>query len=152
MGEFFANPEIKIFLQILLAALLGGIVGIEREHKGKEAGLRTCILVAVGATLFTTISLSAFNSYIGMSGVSFDPSRIVGQVVLGIGFIGAGLIIHREHRVEGLTTAAGIWTVAAIGAAVGVKLYILAILSTFLIVAILTGLHLIEEKVFKTKS
>ena len=149
--EILANPQFQIFLQLLLATILGGLVGLEREYKKKEAGLRTYGLVSLGAALFTIISFQVFNSYIGKPGVSFDPSRIVGQIVLGIGFLGAGLIIFRGFRIEGLTTAAGLWVVAAIGVTVGIGLYFLAILVAFLALLILAGLRLVEEKFFESE-
>ena len=145
----FCNFEIVI--QLFLAIILGGLVGLERESLKKEAGLRTFCLVCLGATLFTTIAFEASDFLIGKPGVVFDPSRIIGQIVLGVGFLGAGLIIFRQARVEGLTTAAALWVVAAIGAAIGTKFYFLAILVTFLTILILTGFRLLEEKFLKTK-
>lgn len=114
--------------------LLGGFIGLEREHVGKSAGTRTYSLVAIGSTLFTIISLKAFS---GEGGVPVDPSRIVAQIVVGIGFLGAGLIMHRGSKVRGLTTAAAMWTVAAIGVAVGVGFYLEAVFSTLLIFFVL---------------
>ena len=131
------------FLQLVLAAFLGGIVGLEREHKGKEAGLRTYSMISLGAALFAIVSF-----YVAEDG---DPIRVVQAVALGIGFIGAGAIIHRQFRVEGLTTAAGLWVVAGIGLAVGVQLYYTAIFVAILSIVILTGLRIIEEKIFKSK-
>jgi len=148
MMDFLANPQIRIIFQLLLAVLLGGLVGFEREYQKRAAGLRTHSLVCLGATLFTVISLESFVSWLDKSGVSFDPSRVIAAIVLGVGFIGAGLIIFRRFRIEGLTTAAGIWVVAAIGVAIGVQLYLVAIFTAFLTLGILTGLRLLEEKVF----
>jgi putative Mg2+ transporter-C (MgtC) family protein len=131
----------EVFLQLILATVLGGLVGLEREYKRKEAGLRTHSLVSLGAALFTIISLSpAFHG---------DPLRVIQAVALGIGFIGAGLIIHRECYVEGLTTAAGLWVAAGIGLAVGAKLYLPAIFVTLLAIGILAGLRSLEEKFIK---
>jgi putative Mg2+ transporter-C (MgtC) family protein len=110
-----------------LALFLGGMLGWQRENRGKSAGPRTYALVAGGSTLFTILSVSAFGS---------DIARIASQIVVGIGFLGAGTILHKENRVEGLTTAAGMWMVAAIGMAVGVRYYILAIVASFLVLAI----------------
>jgi len=141
----------QIIFQLFLAAFLGGLVGLEREYKRKEAGLRTYTLVALGSALFTIISFEAFKFFSGKIGVEFDPSRIIGQIVLGVGFLGAGVIIFREARIEGLTTAAGFWVVAAIGAAVGIGFYFPAIFVTFLAILILAGLRLVEEKIFGTK-
>jgi putative Mg2+ transporter-C (MgtC) family protein len=146
----FLNWE--IILQLVLAMVLGGLVGLEREFHKKEAGLRTFILVCLGATLFTVISLQFSASSLGKIGVEYDPTRIIGQIVLGIGFLCAGLIIFRGARVEGLTTAAALWITAAIGATIGVEFYFLAIFVTFLTVLILAGFRLIEEKLLKTKT
>jgi len=131
------------FLQLALAAFLGGIVGLEREHKGKEAGLRTYSMISLGAALFAIVSFSVAGDG--------DPIRVVQAVALGIGFIGAGAIIHRQFRIEGLTTAAGLWVAAGIGLAVGVQLYYTAIFVAILSIIILTGFRIIEEKIFKSK-
>ncbi len=146
--DFLLNPQVRIICQLLLAAILGGLVGFEREYQKRAAGLRTHSLVCIGATLFTIISLEAFGSWLDKTGVSFDPSRILAAIVMGVGFIGAGLIIYRRFRIEGLTTAAGIWVVAAIGMAIGVQFYLIAIFTALLTLAILTGLRLLEEKIF----
>ncbi len=145
------NPQMQIIFQLLLAALFGGLVGLEREHKRKEAGLQTYSLVTLGACLFTIISFEFFDNFLVKSGISFDPSRVIQAVAIGIGFIGAGIIIFRQSRVEGLTTAAGLWVVAAIGIAIGAKFYFLAIFATLLTIGILAGLGLLEEKIFKEK-
>jgi len=140
--------NLEIALQLCLAGFLGGLVGIEREYRGKEAGFRTYTLTSLGAALFTIISLKSFFLLTGMSNVSFDPSRIVGQIVLGIGFLGAGLIVYRQSHVEGLTTAAGLWVAAAIGTAIGFNLYFAAIFVAFFTILILAGLRIVEEKIF----
>ena len=139
----------EIFWQLILATVLGGLVGLEREFSRKEAGLRTYALASLGAAFFTIIALESIKLFTGFTG--FDPSRIVGQIVLGIGFIGAGSIIHREFRVTGLTTAAGLWITAAIGTAVGIKLYVPAIFAAILAVLVLAALRPIEEKFIKGK-
>ncbi len=136
----------EAILQLLLATLLGGLVGLEREYKRKEAGLRTFSLVCLGSAFFTIISYETARSFIGQSSVDFDPTRIIGQIVLGIGFVGAGLIIFREFYIEGLTTAAGLWVTAAIGVAVGAQLYFLAVSATLIAVGVLFGLRLVKEK------
>ncbi len=140
-----------IILQLILAALLGSFIGLEREYKRKEAGLQTYSLVSLGTCLFTIISFYLFNFFYEKSGISFDPSRIIQAIAIGIGFIGAGVIFRQQSGVVGLTTAAGLWTTAAIGIAVGVKLYYLAFFTTFLAVLILAGLGLVEEKILKRK-
>ncbi len=121
------------YFQLVLSGILGGFIGMEREHVGKSAGTRTYSLVAIGSTLFTLISIYGFSG----EGVIIDPSRIAGQIVVGIGFLGAGLIMHQGPRVHGLTTAAAMWSVAAIGVAVGVGFYFEAVFTTLLIFFIL---------------
>lgn len=143
--------DFEIIIQLFLAVVLGGLVGLERETLRREAGLRTFCLVCLGATLFTTVAFETFDSLMGKPGIELDPSRIIGQIVVGVGFLGAGLIIFRGARIEGLTTAAALWVVAAIGAAIGAKFYFLAALVTFLTVLILTGFRLLEEKLLGTK-
>lgn len=152
INYFLANvspTEMKMVFQIVLAALLGSFVGFEREYTGKAAGLRTYALVCLGAALFTILSKSGFNEFVGIS--SFDPSRVASQIVVGIGFIGAGLIIFREQRIEGLTTAAGLWAMAAVGMAVGSGYYLLAVFASLLIFIILSlfGKLKIEEHLHK---
>lgn len=141
----------ETIFQLVLTVILGGLIGLERELVRREAGLRTFILVCLGATLFTLISFKVSQSLIGKPGVEFDPSRIIGQIVLGIGFLGAGLIIFREARIEGLTTAAALWMTAAIGVAIGAGFYFLAIFATSLAILILAGFRVIEEKLLRTK-
>jgi putative Mg2+ transporter-C (MgtC) family protein len=145
--DLLAITEVRFFLQILLAFFLGSLIGAEREHIGKAAGMRTLALVAVGSTLFTILSREGF---LGISS-ALDPSRIAAGIVVGIGFLGAGVIIFRGDRVEGLTTAAALWSVGAIGMAVGCQFYSLAAIATLVIIIILTLLKeiKIEEKVPK---
>jgi putative Mg2+ transporter-C (MgtC) family protein len=115
--------ELDLVLRLLMAAIIGGLVGYERERAEKPAGFRTLLLVSVGAALFTITSIYGF-------GATSDPSRVAAGIVVGIGFIGAGTILRGEGVVVGLTTAATIWTVAAIGLAVGVGLYLVAAVTT----------------------
>ena len=96
-------------IRLLVATALGALIGIEREYHAKEAGVRTHLLVALGACLFMILSIYGFDLMLGRDHVSFDPSRIASQVVTGIGFIGAGTIILQKQMVRGLTTAAGLW-------------------------------------------
>ncbi len=125
--------SLDIFLKILLAAALGGIIGMERELSHKEAGLRTNILIAIGSTLITILSFK-----IAAMSPGADPARLTAQIISGIGFLGAGAIIQARFAVHGLTTAATIWTVAAIGIAVGSGLYLVAFVVTIFVVIILT--------------
>ncbi len=138
--------EIEIVLKILLAAMLGGIIGLERELSHKEAGLRTNILIAVGSALITVLSFR-----IAARTAGSDPARLAAQIVSGIGFLGAGAIIQARFAVHGLTTAATIWTVAAIGIAVGSGFYLLAFLVTLLVVFVLTVFKLLLDLIEKQK-
>ena len=141
--------EIEIIFQLFLATFLGALIGLEREIKRKEAGLQTYSLVALGTCLFTIISFELFNFFLGKSGVTFDPSRIIQAIAIGIGFIGAGVIFRQPSGIIGLTTAAGLWAIAAIGIAIGAKLYFLAIFTTLLALLVLAGFGVLEEKIFK---
>lgn len=143
--------QLDIIYRLLLAALLGAILGFEREYVGKSAGLRTYMLVSLGSALFTILSAEAFSGYEGIT--AFDPSRIVSQIVVGVGFIGAGLIIfeQRENKVRGLTTAAGLWVVAAIGSAVALKFYAVSIFITLFVLLVLAGSRYfrVEDKIHR---
>jgi len=141
-------PEHQIILRLVVAAVLGSIVGIERERLNWVAGLRTHMLVCVGSALFMIVSFCGFADVLSNEHVALDPSRIAAQVVSGIGFLGAGTIVLRSKVVRGLTTAASLWTVAAVGLAVGGGLYVAAATATGLIVLILAGLKPIERRLF----
>ena len=136
-SEFSDLPDIeqatRVMLRLLLAALLGGLLGIEREQKGKAAGVRTHMLVAMGAALFVLVSQQA-----GM--LTADVSRVIQGFIAGVGFLGAGTILkgNDEDKVKGLTTAAGIWLTAAIGVAAGMGREATAVLSTLLALGVLT--------------
>lgn len=136
----------EIAIKIGLAALLAGIVGAEREWTGQWAGLRTHMLIAVGATLLTHISTTLGAIYHGGSN-AWDPSRMAAEIVSGIGFLGAGTIIQSRGRVHGLTTAAGLWVAAAIGIAVGAKYYKEAALTSIALLLILAALRPLERRV-----
>ena len=141
--------ELQIIGQLFLATFLGALLGLEREIKRKEAGLQTYSLVALGTCLFTIISFELFNFFLLKSRISFDPSRIIQAIAIGIGFIAAGVIFRQPSGTVGLTTAAGLWATAAIGIAVGAKLYFIAIFTTLLALLILAGFGELEEKIFK---
>lgn len=138
--------EVDIILKILLAAMLGGIIGLERELSHKEAGLRTNILIAIGSTLITVMSFK-----IAAMTKTADPARLTAQIVSGIGFLGAGAIIQARFAVHGLTTAATIWTVAAIGIAVGSGFYLVAFLVAIFVVIVLTVFKLLLAYLEKQK-
>ena len=110
-------------LRLVVAGVLGGIVGWDREYRAKEAGLRTHFLVAIGRALIMIVSQHGFADVLGKPGIGLDPSRIAAQVVSGIGFIGAGTILIQKQFVRGLTTAAGLWATSGIGLAVGAGMY-----------------------------
>ena len=122
----------EIALRLVVAAALSGLVGLEREWRERAAGLRTHMLVGVGSALFTLISAYGFNEFLvgGSNVVRADPSRIAAQIVTGIGFLGAGAIMRQGLNIRGLTTAAGLWVVAAIGMAVGAGYYSGALIGT----------------------
>lgn len=130
--------------KLVLSLLLGCLVGYERKRKGQTAGVRTFSLIAMGATLAMILSVYVPQEYLGLK--NGDPGRIAAQVVTGIGFLGAGAIIQMRGSVRGLTTAAGIWMVAAIGMAVGVGMYTIAVVATLLILFILVWLERFELK------
>jgi putative Mg2+ transporter-C (MgtC) family protein len=136
----------ETILRLVLAALAGSLVGIERERLQWAAGLRTHMLVCVGSCLVIIVSAYGFTDILGAH-IVLDPSRIAAQVVSGIGFLGAGTILLRGEVVKGLTTAASLWAVAAIGLAVGSGLYVAAITTTVIVLVILAGLKPIEERV-----
>jgi putative Mg2+ transporter-C (MgtC) family protein len=136
----------NLILRLLIAAVLGSIIGADRERLAWAAGLRTHMLVSVGACLFMIVSAFGFSDILGTRNVILDPSRIAAQVVSGIGFLGAGSILLRGEVVRGLTTAASLWSVAAIGLAVGGGLYIEAGAATIVIMVILAGIKPIEER------
>ena len=125
--------ELQMFFRIMLACVLGAVVGLERESGERPAGFRTHTLVCMGSCLFMIVSVYGFDDM----GTVRDPARLAAQVVSGIGFLGAGTILHQGANVKGLTTAASIWMVAAIGLATGVGLYLVAVFSTLLMLATL---------------
>ncbi|MBD5207070.1 MAG: MgtC/SapB family protein [Bacteroidales bacterium] len=132
------NTWSSIF-KLCLSLVLGCCVGAERKRKGQIAGVRTFALIAMGATLAMILSIYIPQEYLGLK--NGDPGRIAAQVVTGIGFLGAGAIIQMKGSVRGLTTAAGIWIIAAIGMAVGTGLYVISIFTTILILFVLVGIE-----------
>lgn len=128
---------IEPFVRLMLAVFLAGIVGWERERRGRPAGFRTYIMVGLGSAMFTLVSLYAFPGS--------DPARVAAQVVTGVGFLGAGTILQRQTDVHGLTTAAGLWAVAAIAMAAAAGLYLVATVGALLAVLILAALRRVER-------
>lgn len=144
--------RLTLLLKLLLATLLGGAIGLEREIAGKPAGLRTNILICVGAAIFT--HLSVYIAQIGFTpdGRPYgDTTRITAQIVSGIGFLGAGAILHAHGAVVGLTTAATIWVVAAVGTAVGAGAYVEAAGTTVIMMLVLIGLRPLERTVLSRR-
>lgn len=139
------HTELSILVRLLAAAGLGTVVGFERERSGKVAGLRTHALVALGAALFTIISVLLYSQYPSVNGVMGYDYHIVANIIVGIGFIGAGVILKQGERVLGITTAASLWVVAAIGMAAGFGLYREALATTILVYLILTALWVVER-------
>jgi putative Mg2+ transporter-C (MgtC) family protein len=137
-------PDLEIAVRLLVAATLGSLIGFERERLLWAAGIRTHMLVCVGACLVMIVSAYGFNDVLS-DHVVLDPSRVAAQVVSGIGFLGAGSILLRGSVIRGLTTAASIWTVAAIGLAIGGGLYFAGVASTLIILVILAGVKPLEE-------
>lgn len=154
MGHLLSNELITFILRLSLIVFLSGLIGLEREFKNHPAGLRTHILVGVGACLLMLLSLFGFQDYIYENMQStYDPSRIPSYVISGIGFLGAGTImVQGGVTVKGLTTAASIWTVAALGLVIGAGMYLEGILVTFIIITTLLFLDKVEDKVFKKKN
>ncbi len=131
--------EWNYILRIFVAGLLGGAIGFEREFRAKEAGVRTHFIVALGSALFMIISQYAFTG-------QFDHARVAAQVVSGIGFIGAGVIIFQKNVVRGVTTAAGLWVAAAIGLSCGAGMYAVAIAAMLMTIICLETMHIITNK------
>ncbi|MBQ8685151.1 MAG: MgtC/SapB family protein [Clostridia bacterium] len=127
--------------ELLLSVVLGFVIGLERKMRSKEAGIRTHTIVCFGAALMTILSKNIGNG---------DPGRIAAQIVTGVGFLGAGMIVYNQHEVKGLTTAAGVWATAGIGMVCGAELFLVAIVATVLMIAVQFLLHT-NFRVFRTK-
>jgi putative Mg2+ transporter-C (MgtC) family protein len=134
-------------IRLLFACVAGALVGLERELRHKPAGLRTNVMICLGAALFTVLSLR-----IAASNASHDPGRIAAQVVTGVGFLGAGAILHARGSVVGLTTAAGIWLVASIGVAFGAGALVLGWVVTVLSLGVLSGLGIVEDRLVRWRT
>ena len=126
--------ELYMILDLLLAAVLGFFVGLERKMRSKEAGIRTHTIVSFGAALMMIISINGFDG-------KGDPARLAAQIVSGVSFLGAGIIVYRKHEVKGLTTAAGVWSTAGVGMACGARLYLVAILGCILLIVLQFVFH-----------
>jgi putative Mg2+ transporter-C (MgtC) family protein len=144
------SPE-ETILRLMVAAVLGGLVGLERERLEWAAGMRTHALVSLGSALFMVVSIFGFSDILNERHVILDPSRVAAQVASGIGFIGAGTIILRKEVVKGLTTAASIWAVAAVGLAVGGGMYLAAGAATLLALALLVLAKPLKARIFPNR-
>ena len=144
------SPE-QVVLRLVVAAVLGGLVGLERERLEWAAGMRTHALVSLGSALFMVVSIFGFSDILAEQHVILDPSRVAAQVASGIGFIGAGTIILRREVVKGLTTAASIWAVAAVGLAVGGGMFLAAGAATLLALALLVLAKPLKARLFPNR-
>jgi putative Mg2+ transporter-C (MgtC) family protein len=149
MNNFLDAATVDIIIRLFVATMLGMIIGTERVWAHKTAGMRTYALVAMGSALFVIVSNEMVKYYTGFSGL--NPLMIIAQIVVGIGFIGSGLIFSRESKMIGLTTATGLWVSAGIGMAAGFKLYSIAVVATTLTLFIFVVLWFVEEQLKKTK-
>ncbi|MCF7833826.1 MAG: MgtC/SapB family protein [Candidatus Pacebacteria bacterium] len=146
MEQFFAENS-DIFLKLIVALVLGMFIGAERTLVHKEAGMKTHALVSLGAALFMIISEMTGEKYASIGG--FDPIRMASQIVVGIGFLGAGMVIFQGSKVRGLTTAGGLWVVGGIGVATGLGFFTLAITATILVLVIFVFLNILENPIRK---
>lgn len=149
MENILNGATSDIIVRLFVALMLGMVIGTERVWAHKTAGMRTYALVAMGAALFIIISEMISAQYINIGG--FDPTRIASQVIVGIGFLGAGSIMLQGSRLKGLTTASGLWITSGIGMAAGFGFFRLAIISTILILFVFIVLWFVEEQLKKTK-
>ena len=141
---------LELIIRVIVGGVLGGVIGYEREKRAKEAGFRTHFLVALGSALLAVISAYGFDKVEEVIPIArYDPSRVAAQIVSGIGFIGAGLIIFQKNVIHGLTTAAGLWVTAAIGIASGVGHYELAVITTVMVVIALELVVFVDKKLNK---
>lgn len=140
----------EVVLRLLLSAFLGGLIGMERQANNRPAGLRTHVLVTLGSALIMIISIDAFSS-LGEYGISSDPARLAAQVVSGIGFLGAGTILHNGTNVKGLTTAASLWVCGGIGLAIGSGYYLGGLVTVIIVLFTLMRLGRIEKSILKHK-
>jgi putative Mg2+ transporter-C (MgtC) family protein len=143
--------EFDAIIRILVATILGAMLGLEREITAKPAGLRTHMLVAEGSALFMVGAIFLAEQTETTAFTAIDPTRIGSTIVTGVGFLGAGMILRSGDRVQGLTTAAGIWVAAAIGMLVAAGLFLIAIFGTALCLATIIGLRIIERRVLRPR-
>jgi putative Mg2+ transporter-C (MgtC) family protein len=143
--------DMEMVARLVLALVLGGLIGLERESHGRPAGFRTHILVSLGSSLVMMLSIYAFTPFRINGLLSYDPGRMAAQIVSGIGFLGAGTIMREGTTVRGLTTAASLWVVAGIGMAAGAGAYFPAVMTTLLVMITLFFLSKLERRLLPTK-
>lgn len=149
MDSIWQISHVELTIRIFTAAALGGLIGFEREWSNHAAGLRTHILVCIGSAAIMLLSIYGFSQFVYEANVRMDPARLAAQVITGIGFLGAGAIMRNGSTVSGLTTAASIWVVAAIGLCVGAGFLYCAVLSTFMVLVSLFVLNKWEKHLFR---
>lgn len=142
----------QIVFQLIISVFFGALIGLEREFKEKGAGLKTYSLVSLGSCVFAITGMELFKLSISGSGFSLGPITIIQAVAMGIGFIGAGVIFQKESKIEGITTAAGLWVTAGVGMAVGLGFYFISLVATLFIIAIFVGFAFFEDKILKEDS
>lgn len=142
--------QLDLVIRLLVAAVVGALVGLEREIHGHPAGMRTHLLVALGSALFTVLSAHGFGA--GGPGAPVDPTRIAAQIVTGIGFLGAGAIVKEGATIKGLTTAASLWATAALGMAAGAGAHLLGAVATAIVLFSLWPLHWVEDRVVRSRT
>ena len=133
--------QAELVIRLVVAALCGFAIGYERKNRFKNAGIRTHMIVALGAALIMIVSKYGFFDILDLKNMALDTSRVAAQIVSGVSFLGAGAILVRHNNVNGLTTAAGVWTTAAVGMAIGAKLYLIGLAATVLVLCIQVLLH-----------
>lgn len=146
ISSWVSPMDIAILLRLLAATFLGALIGFERERSGKVAGLRTHALVSLGAALFSVISVLMFTRFPSVNGVAGYDYHLIANIIVGIGFIGAGTVLRQGDKIRGITTAASLWVVAAIGMASGLGFFKEAFATTVLVYVILVVLWFVERK------
>lgn len=141
--------QYEIILRLLVGAALGAVIGFERERNDQPAGLRTHMILVIGATLAMVLSVNLGHLY-AREGSPFDPARLAAQVISGIGFLGAGAILRYGYTVKGLTTATSLWTMAIVGLTVGAGYYLIGVIATGLMLVVLALLNVIEKRFVRT--
>ncbi|BFH65259.1 MULTISPECIES: MgtC/SapB family protein [Paenibacillus] len=150
MADPWYIDNTHILLRLLLSVLLGGLVGLERERSNHAAGLRTHILVCMGSTLIIMLSIYGFSAFVHEVNIRIDPARLASAVITGVGFLGAGTILFTGKSITGLTTAASIWVIAAVGLAIGAGFYFASIMATLLILLTLVVFNKLEQRYIRS--